>query len=56
MKKLGLAPAEAEVGDWICMLWGCSVPVIVRQLAWRDKKESNYVKLIGDCYIHGIEW
>jgi len=36
------------------MLWGCRVPIIERQLAWRDGKESKYVKLIGDCYIHRI--
>ena len=30
------------------------MPVIARQLAWRDGKESNYVKLIGECYIHRI--
>ena len=53
-KKLGLAPAEAKVGDWICMLWGCSVPVVLRQLTTRNGKESGYFKLIGDCYVHGI--
>lgn len=29
---LGLVPAEAEQGDLICILYGCSVPVVLRKL------------------------
>lgn len=34
---LGLAPPEVEEGDLICILYGCSVPVILR----RRKKRRN---------------
>lgn len=42
----GLVPAKAEIGDIIMILYGASVPVIVRRLV------SSYW-LVGECYIHG---
>jgi hypothetical protein len=30
-RLLGLVPEEAEVGDLICILYGCSVPVLLRR-------------------------
>jgi len=42
---------EAQVGDIICVLYGCSVPVVLRE------KEENGKKiwlLIGECYVHEI--
>jgi hypothetical protein len=45
--KFGLVPAEAERGDRLCLLWGCTVPVVLRQ-------QSDYWILVGECYIHGI--
>ncbi|GLA76942.1 hypothetical protein AtubIFM55763_008820 [Aspergillus tubingensis] len=44
---IGLVPAKAQEGDHICVLYGCSVPVILR------KKGDHYV-LIGESYVHGI--
>ena len=44
---MGLAPAEARVGDKICiLLWG-QVPYVVRE------QDDHYV-LIGECYVHSI--
>ena len=45
--RFALASSLAERGDVICVLFGCSVPVILR----RDKK---HWKLVGECYLHGI--
>jgi hypothetical protein len=45
---LGLAPEMAEKGDLVCILYGCSVPVIIRELG-----AGNH-ELIGECYIHGM--
>lgn len=42
---VGLVPAEAEVGDEICVLFGCSVPLVLRQ----DPKGSKLI--VGDCYF-----
>ena len=48
-EKGRFAPASslAEPGDVICVLFGCSVPVILRH-------DKNYWKLVGECYLHGI--
>lgn len=36
---LGLVPEEAEAGDLICILYGCSVPVVLRRI--KSRKESK---------------
>jgi hypothetical protein len=46
--RVGLAHWAAEQGDKICVLLGCSVPLIIR----REGKEDRY-ELIGECYVHG---
>ncbi len=45
-EQVGLAPAQAQVGDTICILFGCSVPVLLR------KQDSGQYKLIGEVYLH----
>jgi hypothetical protein len=42
----GLVPVSAQMGDVIMVLYGLSVPVVLRKL------ESSYW-LVGECYIHG---
>lgn len=44
---LGLGHAQAKAGDEICLLSGCSVPVLLRPL------EGGYL-MVGEAYIHGI--
>lgn len=46
--NVGLVPPDAIFGDMICLLWGCSVPVILRE------KPDGQCVLIGECYVHGI--
>jgi hypothetical protein len=48
--KLGLAPAHTEYGDIICILMGCSLPVILRP---NDKDDQKFW-VIGEAYIYGI--
>ena len=31
-KLFGLAPGKAQAGDYICILYGCSVPVVLRKI------------------------
>lgn len=45
---IGLAPMAAQVGDSICILYGCSVPVVLRQ-----QGEGSWA-FIGECYFHGM--
>jgi len=49
--RFGLAPKTAEEGDSICILHGCSVPVILRQ---HVAESDNYFELIGEAYVHGL--
>jgi hypothetical protein len=44
---IGLGRESVTDGDVVCILPGCSVPIILR-------KENWYYKLVGDSYIHGI--
>lgn len=43
----GIGPAHCQVGDHICIFFGCSVPVVLRPC------ESKY-RLIGECYVQGM--
>ncbi len=45
---IGLAPMASQRGDKVCVLFGCSTPVILRPLA------GNGYEFIGECYVHGI--
>lgn len=44
---VGLVPSSAQQGDMICVLFGCSVPVIIRKL-------NDHHVFIGESYVHGI--
>lgn len=44
----GLCPPEAEVGDIICILFGCSVPVLLK----KSKLREDHCTLVGECYVH----
>jgi hypothetical protein len=43
----GLVPDHAQVGDLVCILYGCDVPVILRKI-------KGHYELIGESYVHGI--
>lgn len=45
----GLCPEGAVQGDLICILYGCSVPVLLRD----SDPEKNTFKVIGETYAHG---
>lgn len=47
----GLAPKECAVGDTICILAGCTVPVILRKRT--VLVDQPYYQVIGECYVHG---
>jgi hypothetical protein len=47
---LGLAPLYAKAGDLICIFYGCSVPVILRE----HVSAGHYFQFIGECYVHGV--
>ncbi|RDW83049.1 hypothetical protein BP5796_04540 [Coleophoma crateriformis] len=46
----GLAPSNSRVGDAVCILNGCSVPVILRQ----HHDFNDTWELIGECFVYGM--
>ncbi|KAH7336547.1 heterokaryon incompatibility protein-domain-containing protein [Rhexocercosporidium sp. MPI-PUGE-AT-0058] len=44
---VGLAHAQSEIGDTICVLEGCTIPMILRPC-------DRGFRLVGDAYVHGI--
>lgn len=53
-EHIGLAPEDAEVGDYVFILDGASVPFVFRDRREADREESQVVKLVGECYVQGI--
>ncbi|KAI8629873.1 heterokaryon incompatibility protein-domain-containing protein [Xylariaceae sp. FL1651] len=47
----GLAPQGSKVSDIVCILLGCSVPVVLS----RDRGENRCLyKVVGEAYVHGM--
>ncbi len=46
---LGMAPPNATKGDCICILLGCSIPLILRPVG---PNKGSY-RLVGECYVDG---
>lgn len=44
---IGIGPRTLALGDRICVLLGCAVPLIIRTV-------GDLHQLIGECYIHGM--
>ena len=47
---IGSLPEETEIGDLVCILLGCSVPVVLRK---QEGVEHGY-EFVGECYLHGL--
>jgi hypothetical protein len=47
---VGLMPKHARVNDQLCVLYGCSVPVVLRKHFFGDK---HCWELIGEAYVEG---
>jgi hypothetical protein len=44
---MGLAPSTILVGDMVCVILGCQVPIIIQ-------KVNRHQVLVGETYVHGI--
>ena len=51
LEQFGIAPPRAEVGDLICVLLGCSVPVVLRR---HDTAAGTCYQLIGEAYCYNL--
>jgi hypothetical protein len=47
---IGMAPRRAQSGDIVCVLFGCSVPVVLR----KRQDDNETWEFIGECYLHGF--
>ena len=50
---LGLAPGTTKKRDIVAILYGLSVPVVLRQIQDGPEGESVF-KLVGECFIYGM--
>jgi hypothetical protein len=50
----GLAPPETKEGDAIYILFGCSVPVVLRKVPSPRRRGIDRYTFIGECYVHGM--
>jgi hypothetical protein len=48
---IGLAPRATDIGDHICILYGCSVPVVLRKVT--ECTDNAWWELIGEAYVCG---
>ena len=51
---IGAVPQESLPDDIICVLFGCSVPVVLRRGATSDATGKVSYKFIGEAYLHGF--
>ncbi|KAL8898549.1 MAG: hypothetical protein Q9207_006646 [Kuettlingeria erythrocarpa] len=45
---IGLLPKAGKMGDQVCVVLGCQIPLLLRRM------ESGNMAVIGECYIHGL--
>jgi hypothetical protein len=50
-KMVGLCPPATKERDIITILFGCSVPVVLRMVSFEGK---HFYTLVGECYVHGM--
>jgi len=50
----GLGPEGSEVGYILCVLYGCSVPVVLRKAGQQRVKDKILHEVVGEAYVHGI--
>ena len=49
--RFGLGPTKAQKDDVVCILLGCSVPVVLRKVGTLDNPAFEF---IGEAFIHGM--
>lgn len=47
----GLGPKDVRSGDVVCILFGCSVPVILREMT---KEKDHHYQFIGEAFVQGV--
>lgn len=54
--RIGLGPRNMQKGDVVCVLFGCSVPVVLRRLDQPQLEDGGgrLFRFIGECYLDGF--
>lgn len=47
----GLGPKDVKSGDIVCILFGCSVPVVLREMT---KEKDHHYQFIGEAFAQGV--
>ena len=50
---VGLAPEATQEGDIVAILYGLSVPVVLRQIHGTPDGDNVFI-LVGECFIYGM--
>jgi hypothetical protein len=50
-RLFGLVPGATRMGDEVCVLYGCSVPVVLREHKTQD---DHYFEVIGESFVYGM--
>jgi len=51
---LGMAPREARKGDVVCVLFGCSIPLVLREVPGSGPDPDRQAfEVIGECFMAG---
>lgn len=59
-RYMGLAPRNSELGDLVCVVLGCPVPLLLRAVEEGKKDsgagtvDSQRYRLLGECYVHDL--
>ncbi|KAK0736250.1 hypothetical protein B0T21DRAFT_366576 [Apiosordaria backusii] len=48
----GLGPEGSKVGDVVCILYGCSVPVLLKRV--KNPRVEDLFEVVGETYVHGM--
>jgi hypothetical protein len=46
--RIGMVVEKARKGDLVCVLYGCSVPAVLRK-----SSDGGSYTLVGECYLDG---
>ncbi|KAH7390249.1 heterokaryon incompatibility protein-domain-containing protein [Cadophora sp. MPI-SDFR-AT-0126] len=49
----GIGSRNIQKGDLVCILFGCSVPVILRRSESTEDGRIQHVSFLGESYVHG---
>ena len=53
-RRIGFVPPGTREGDRVFIVKGARTPFVVRDIPGREAGEGKWVRLVGECYLHGV--